>query len=367
MIGDLQINQSFFLQGKQRINIYNLNYKPKTFKCTIEHAVWPIIFIGQLLGLCSINITKKDGKLSFESSTGKLFYTLALATSFIIISILSFIDQDEYCDSVTTGTNVSIFKELVGKYLPFALVLTILTSSQFQKQHLTRFLQILYTVDEELKHSGVQMDYNNTRKRFLIETSIVSIFSIFAAICCFYFYNLTSSLKDTMSLAFIVVTFSQFTGCLKIMRRRFVIINKQMNLWKARGNITFVQSTDRALLLPMNKLKVLSASHDGLCEAADHLNSVFTMQMLLYTALVFLGALFTIFSDFRVMFSFEACSEKEVGKEIVRNSVMSVFTFGFMVKILYECSATSEEVSTSFLSTCAKYLIELRFFIRYMK
>lgn len=325
---------------------------------TIENAVQPVILIGQFFGLCSINTTKRNEKMSFEPSTAKSFYTFGFALAYIVISVFCFLSQDEDDDTETKGTNVSIFKEFVMKYLPFTLVLTVLVSSHFQKQHFVRFLQILHAVDNDLEQAGLQMNYQAIRKQFLVELSVVIVFSLSLVACYFYFYSLLSSITYTMTVIIIVATFSQFIGCLKIIKQIFAMINKQVNLWQSHGNLTFVQSTGSTLLLPMNKIRILSMSHDGICEAAQFLNSVYTVQMLLYTGLVFLGALFAIFSDFRALFGFDVSLENSIGKQIIKNSAMSIFTFGLMVKILYECSATSDEVSILLFYLLIRYYLQ---------
>lgn len=315
--------------------------KSATSICSFETAIRPVVLLGQLFGLCSINVTNNNGKILFEQSTAKAFYALGVTVAYFVISILNFINAD-----IVMTTNVSIFHQLVRKYIPFSLVVANLLLLHFRRVHFIKFLKILHSVDYNLTQLTVHLDYKSFRKQFYIEVMVSTVISFFVSVCHLYLDKLLFGIMNTMTLLIVVAAFSKFIGCLQMLKRRFAIINNEMNLWETRNNISVIQDFNSTLLIPLNKLTTLAMSHDALCEAAHYLNGVFTVQMLIYAGLVFLGSLFAIFSDFRVLFGIDTTSTKTVAEQITENSVISIFMFSFMVKVLYECSTTCEEVST---------------------
>lgn len=302
----------------------------------------PFLRLGQFGGVCPVKaILSRRSPFSFKLKTSKVLtiYSFVVFISYVAVNCYQFVSEEDPDDE--ESESVSIFKEIVNRYLFFILGCISIIVSFTQKNKVIEFLDLIRKIDGDLKQLSLELDYSETKKTFTIQNCVGGLVCAVVLLTSYFTTNISNSLEHFMLSVILFTMFGQFIGGLRLLRKRFNLINHEINNIEGEEGI---KTFHGIITTPTIKLQVLGSTHDALCDAAELWNHVYMVQMLFFVALVFLVTLFAVFSNFRLVFGAHQRINSSVGLEILRNSTMAVFMSSLTVVILTASSSTCDEV-----------------------
>lgn len=305
-----------------------------------------LLLIGKLTGVNQIAWKSRRHKNQFHASKYQIIVAIFYLILYSTTSIISFNYDNETIDTKNVE-NVSVFRNIVKKYLHFLLGCNCIITSLLQTKKFIQYLKNLAQVDNELLQLDYKLKYQQSKLYFYKIYLLEVILLIVITTVCFIYQNIFTTFSYVILVTILYSTFSQFIGCLHLLTVRFSVVNRNLDeFYVNHGN----ENKGKVILLKETKLKILSICHDKLCDAAKNINEYYMFQLLCFVTLVFLATLFTIYSNFKILFGSEG-SKADVPNGIIslESSAISIFMAVLLLTILSACSTTSDTVSFFFL------------------
>ncbi|XP_017785345.1 PREDICTED: uncharacterized protein LOC108568648 [Nicrophorus vespilloides] len=242
---------------------------------------------SQIVGVCTISLSLQRKRLH-------VIHNAVLLLVFVGLSIYSF--SAEKTVDHTKAPNVSIFREIVNRYLYFLLGIMFIAMGYFRANKLISFFKLIFEADRELLKISQFSD--EASKKYLIALNVIG-FGLCLAILgiALVTEELVLALVHFLFVSVVLATLGPLIGGLQLLRKRFECINSVLSNRAFRN-----YNNEKTIVTVGDKYRIIATCHDRLCDAAEALNSCYTIQLLGYFTLVFLGTLFAVFGDFRVFF-----------------------------------------------------------------
>lgn len=318
---------------------------------------------------CS-NIPNQDGKIELENSALNLLYSILILIVYIFLTLALFSydfvnNKDKESNEYESSGDLLALNNIVNKYLFFMLGIIFIVLSIMRKKNFRILFKNFNKFEEQyakITYFKQQADKNAMKRRCKKTLLFITIGMSLCVLIFIVDVLLTNLLESSQKLLLNFIVFStigQFILYLDIIRAEFKKINvflkesikeKRFN----EGSIKYVQilKNDVIQFVKENhnfennnkleqKILAISKCHDTLCDTCQNLNKIYTFQLLCFVTMSFLIILFSIFSNYKLLFNDDM---ETFGSDLAKNSTMAFFMGSLIIAMLNTTSKTAYEV-----------------------
>lgn len=305
---------------------------------TFLSSLFPTILLCNIIGVWPITTVKLQNTIQAKISLSKSIHTGVI---FLLQAIIPFIFTYKQSAKPDSSINVVIFEEVVNKYLYVILGCIFVLLTLIRANKMTKFCIFIYEIDLYIKFLCKSIDYSVKRKEILV--NLIGGLILYITVVVASHLTAENSLEIIKSILFIIIfgVLINFSACVSLIKQRYELINDYLENFSQNK----LKNNFGTVITPLDELKILSVTCGLLCDSSEVINEAYTIQLLCFVVLVFLGTLFGVFSTARIMMDEKLMGNSSLGSVALNKCSMNMFMVWILVLVIVRCSSTQNEVS----------------------
>lgn len=305
---------------------------------TFLSSLFPTILLCNIIGVWPITTVKLQNTIQAKISLSKSIHTGVI---FLLQAIIPFIFTYKQSAKPDSSINVVIFEEVVNKYLYVILGCIFVLLTLIRANKMTKFCIFIYEIDLNIKFLCKSIDYSVKRKEILV--NLIGGLILYITVVVASHLTAENSLEIIKSILFIIIfgVLINFSACVSLIKQRYELINDYLENFSQNK----LKNNFGTVITPLDELKILSVTCGLLCDSSEVINEAYTIQLLCFVVLVFLGTLFGVFSTARIMMDEKLMGNSSLGSVALNKCSMNMFMVWILVLVIVRCSSTQNEVS----------------------
>lgn len=301
-----------------------------------------------------ISCIRLNDKIELTDSPINVLYTTIILIVYVLLTIAS-----SYVEDINKARQsfegLLAFNDIVNKYLFSTLGVVFIVTTPLRKRYFRRLYKGLdeyKTTYAKLMRYDEKLSRNENRRLKTIVSIVLGVsWCILTFVLDVYLTNLMESCQKFLLNLIVFSTIAQFVLHLQLIREEFMKINASLRQLTSSGKgctketmkcVQIVTIDDGYIKKLERRALTLSKCHDTLCDVCQCLNEIYTFQLLCFVTMSFLIVLFSIFSNYKLLFNVDM---QNFGKDLLTNSKMAIFMTILMILTLNMTTRTTYQVN----------------------